>query len=114
MKFYHGTTEESWTKIQEEGVLWGGDTYHRTGGKEGYRYTYLTHDLDVAEHYGSKEVMLEVEYVPVGVGVRTDDDRAIDNYGFDPPPGETCWQFSVFIPIDISNVRRIFGKLNEV
>ena len=23
MKFYHGTTEEYWKQIQEEGVLWG-------------------------------------------------------------------------------------------
>ena len=109
MKFYHGTSEESWKKIQEEGVLWGGDFYHRTGGRESYRYTYLTPDLDVAERYGSKEVILEVEYEPVGV-----DGRGIDNYGFDPPPGQHCWQFSVFIPIPIEKVR-VFraGKMDE-
>ena len=105
MKFYHGTTEESWKKIQEEGVLWGGDTYHRTGGKEGYRYTYLTPDLDVAENYGNKEVMLEVEYEPIGVGNKIDG-KTIDNYGFNPPQGQHCWQFSVFVPISIDKVKR--------
>ena len=110
MKFYHGTTEESWKKIQEEGVLWGGDTYHRTGGKEGYRYTYLTPDLDVAENYGSKEVILEVEYEPFGVGNKVDG-KTIDNYGFNPPQGQHCWQFSVFVPISIDKVKR---KMNNI
>ena len=102
MKFYHGTTEENWKKIQAEGILWGGDTYHKTRGKQGYRYTYLTPYLEVAEQYGSKEVILEVEYDPVGV-----DGRGIDNYGFNPPQGQTCWQFSVFIPIGLEKVRRL-------
>ncbi len=97
MKFFHGTTHVNWKKIQEEGILWGGDTWHKTGGKVGYRYTYLTPDLEVAQQYGGK-VILEVEYEPTGV-------LGIDNYGFDPPPGMHCWQFSVFVPITLEQVR---------
>ena len=95
MKFYHGTNQQSWEAIQDEGVLWGGDTYHRTNGQMGYRYTYLSPEVEVAQIYG--EVVLEVEYEPKGVGKG-------DNYGFDPPPGQTCWQFSVFNPIPLSDI----------
>ncbi len=90
MVFFHGTTTEAWVLIQAEGVLWG--------GSGGYRYTYLTPHREIAEGYGP--VLLEVEYEPVGV-----DGTATDNYGFDPPPGETCWQFSVFVPIPVSACR---------
>ncbi len=112
MKFFHGTTKENWQKIREEGILWGGYTYHETGGKEGYRYTYLTPDLDVALSMGSTEVILEVEYNPMGVGNLVDGET-IDNYAFGPNPGQKvepgdhCWQFSVFVPIDLNKVRRI-------
>lgn len=99
MKFYHGTSKESWEKIKAEGILFGGDGYHNRNDKKAYRYTYLTPDISVAKKYG--EVLLEVEYTPVGAG------SGIDNYGFDPPEGEYCWQFSVFIPIHLSNVKRI-------
>jgi len=47
-------------------------------------------------------VILEVEYKPIGI-----DGRGIDNYGFNPPKGQTCWQFSVFMPIKIENIKRI-------
>ena len=77
--------------------MWGGDTWHKTQGGQGYRYTYLTPEIGVAKEYG--EVLLAVEYHPVGVG------SGIDNYGFNPPPGQTCWQFSVFIPISIEKCR---------
>jgi hypothetical protein len=89
MIFYHGTNEEAWLKIIKEGVLWG---------VHSYRYTYLTPEINIAKEYGS--VLLEVDYIPTGI-------RGIDNYGFDPPPGMICWQFSVFIPISISKVKRI-------
>lgn len=105
MLFYHGTSEENWTRIQREGVLWGGDTWNKTNGERGYRYTYLTPDLEIAKEYGS--VILEVEYNPVGP-----DGRGIDNYGFNPPPGQTCWQFSVFIPIDIKKCKVKKSKFN--
>ncbi len=91
MIFYHGTDERAWKAIQEEGVLWG---------IHSYRYTYLSPHLEVAEVY-AKPVLLEVSYDPVGI-----DGTETDNYGFDPPPGMT-WQFSVFIPIPLSRVRRI-------
>lgn len=87
--FFHGTTAEAWAAIQAEGVLWG------VPDTPGYpRYTYLTPHLEVAQAIGDGTV-LAVEYEPVGVGSR------IDNYGFDPPPGQTCWQFSVFVPIPV-------------
>lgn len=90
MIFYHGTSKKAWDKIQEEGMLWG---------IHSYRYTYLTPDIEMAKEYG--DVVLEVTYDPKGVG------SGVDNYGFDPPEGMICWQFSVFIPIDICNVKRI-------
>lgn len=105
MKLYHGTSEESWILIQEEQVLWDGYSWHETGGKSGYRYTYLTPEIDIAMEFGS--VVLEVEYEPVGI-----DGREIDNYVFPheippDPPGMICWQFSVFVPIPIDQVGRI-------
>jgi hypothetical protein len=94
MRFYHGTDEMAWKKIQEEGVLWGVTS--------SYRYTYLTPEIGLAKSMGRGKVILEVEYDPVGV-----DGRGIDNYGFDPPPDQYCWQFSVFVPIPIDKVRRL-------
>lgn len=96
MKCYHGTTEENWKKIKKEGILFGGDTYHKTNGNSGYRYTYLTPEYDIAKNFG--EIVLEIEYEPVGVG------SGIDNYGFNPPSSETCWQFSVFVPISLDSI----------
>ena len=104
MKFYHGTTEDNWNKIKEEGILYGGYTFHKTNGKEGYRYTYLTPDIEMAKKYGN--ILLEVEYNPIGVG-NLINSKTIDNYGLNPPPGEECWQFSVFIPINIDKVKVI-------
>jgi len=98
MKCYHGTTRENWEKIQKEGVLWGVTEAYTDGKKHvGPRYTYLSPEIEVAEAINS-EVILEVDYKPTGI-------RGIDNYGFDPPPGQTCWQFSVFIPISIDKVK---------
>lgn len=85
MKFYHRTTTDNWIKIQEEGVLWG---------QHSYRYTYLS-PFDVGDSYG--DVLLEVNYEPKG--------NPDDNYGFNPPKGQVCWQFSVFKPISIANVK---------
>lgn len=87
--FYHGTSKENWKKIQKEGILWGiGNSY---------RYTYLTPEIEVAEKYG--DVILQVKYKPTGI-------NGIDNYGFNPPEGQTCWQFSVFVPIELKNVKQ--------
>ncbi len=107
MKFYHGTTRERWKLIRKECVLWGGDRWHRTNGKEGYRYTYLTPDIKVALGLRPDDkdaLILEVEYEPVG-NKRRVNGQVVDNYGFNPPPGQYCWQFSVFVPIPLSSVR---------
>lgn len=102
MIFYHGTSEENWKKIQKEGVLWGKPSWNETwGDSQPRRYTYLSPEKEVAQTINS-EVILEVEYSPVGV-----DGKGIDNYGFFPPAGQTCWQFSVFVPIDINKVKRV-------
>lgn len=94
MTFLHRTTEVAWQAIQEEGVLWGRPSY---GGR---RHTYLAPpECPPAESFGS--VLLEVEYEPKGAG------SGADNYGFDPPPGEVCWQFAVFVPIPLDQVRRV-------
>jgi hypothetical protein len=109
MKFYHGTSEKTWMAIQREGVLWGYNMYKEPDGtiRRGYRYTYLTPEIDVAKGYG--DIILEVEYEPIGV-----DGRDIDNYCFEHEipeeerkAGATCWQFSVFVPISIDKIRRI-------
>lgn len=90
MTFYHGTSKENWEKIQDEGILFG------VG--QSYRYTYLSPNIEIAKKFG--DIILEIEYKPVGIdGTRT------DNYGFDPPKGQYCWQFSVFIPIELKNVK---------
>ncbi len=97
MLFFHGTTKEKFELIKKEGILFGGDSWHRTKGKEGYRYTYLTPELEVAQQHIAEEkdgIILEVEYDPVGVGT------GVDNYV------KGCWQFSVFKPIDISCVTK--------
>jgi len=102
MIFYHGTTKKKWRLIKKEGVLWGYNVHKNLDGTtyKGYRYTYLTPDIIIASDYG--DMVLEVEYDPVGV-----DGTGTDNYGFDPPEGQICWQFSVFIPIPISKVKII-------
>jgi hypothetical protein len=100
MKFYHGTNEASWKLIQDEGVLWG---------LHNYRYTYLSPKKEIAIMFG-KGVLLEVEYDPHGVGVEDENGEVYDNYGFDPPPGEICWQFSVFKPILLKYVKRVQSR----
>lgn len=95
MIFYHGTSVENWEKIQQEGILWGIPSPNAK-----YRYTYLTPEIEVAKGFG--EVILEIEYKPVGI-----DGRRIDNYGFNPPPGQSCWQFSVFVPISLGRITKI-------
>lgn len=107
--FYHGTSQKNWKKIKKEGVLWGYNTHVDPNGKKyrGYRYTYLTPDIDIAKEYG--EILLEVNYKPVGVN-----GQQIDNYCFDyeipkkdRKQGAYCWQFSVFVPIELKQVNQI-------
>lgn len=108
MIFYHGTSIDAWKKIQDEGVLWGTPRPRpfcpTCGNKQttSYRHTYLTPHEEIAREYGN--VLLQVEYTPRGI-----DGSGTDNYGFKPPPGQSCWQFAVFIPIDLAQVTRLDG-----
>ena len=117
MKFYHRTTEGNWKLIQEEGYLWGipgwGNLHERFVDRENrVRYTYLS-PYDWGESYGT--VLLEVEYEPeredasvcVGGTIKNNEKSIKHNYGFDPPPGQRCVQFSVFEPIYLEKVKRI-------
>ena len=99
-KFYHQTTSERWAEIRREGVLWGSPSFWRGEGKTGYRYTYLAPVLFFDDP--RYDVTLAVEYEPVGPNP-----PGTDNYCFDPPEGEYCFQFSVFVPIPLSQVRVI-------
>jgi len=114
MKFYHWTNEDAWKKIQEDGYLWG---HH--GGDGTYRYTYLAPDPELWKDPSYGNVLLEVEYEPkredasqaVGgtIPVHSNSaDSVKHNFGFDPPPGQRCIQFSVFEKIPLINVRRIY------
>jgi hypothetical protein len=56
-----------------------------------------------------------IDYTPVGI-----DGRGIDNYCFDHEipkeefeKGARCWQFSVFVPIDLSNIRVLNGQMGH-
>jgi hypothetical protein len=84
--FYHGTSNEVWNDIQKEGALFG----KRSGTV--HRATYLTTDIDEAKCYGT--VVLEVRYNP-------SEHPKMNNYTDD------CWQFRVYEPIPITNIKRI-------
>lgn len=94
MVFYHGTSEENWVKIQEEGILYGRrDVLDNQGKviKEVDRCTYLAVNKEEAECYG--DVVLMVEYDA--------ENRKLNNYV------EGCWQIRVYEPISIENIKRI-------
>ena len=104
--FYHVTNRKAWKAIKEEGVLFGvhghGDWAKRNIKKnsgESYRYTYLSPEPFF--NYGT--VVLQVKFEP-----KREDFGKIHNYGFDPPPDQICWQFSVFKPIPLSDVKYCF------
>ena len=106
MKFFHVTNRKAWKAIKKEGILFGiHDPSHWTTRNNentkqtGYRYTYLAPRpyLD----YGT--IVLQVEFDP-----KREDSGKVHNYGFDPPPGQICWQFSVFTPIPLSDVKFCF------
>ncbi len=92
MKFYHGTSQENWEKIQAEGVLWG----VRNAPS---RCTYLAIKPEQAERFGAG-VLLEVEYEPDNY--RKDEVGNVHNHW-----GEGCWELRVYEPITLSKVRRI-------
>ena len=93
MLFYHGTNEENWNKIQEEGMLFGRKFIVNDIGniiKECERCTYLAVDPEEANNYG--DVLLEVEYDPNKKDAR--------HNRFD----DDCWQIRVYEPIPIENI----------
>lgn len=75
MKFYHGTSPESWQAIQAEGMLWG----KRNAPS---RCTYLALSAEDAQQYG--KIVLEVDYEPQSL---------TDNWT------EGCWQVRVYDPL---------------
>lgn len=95
MIFYHGTTEDNWKTIQEEGVLWGRRYVTDSNDeivKEISRCTYLTPNIEEARCYG--DVVLKVEYDPYT-------NKTENNYSPD------CWQVRVYEPININKIERI-------
>ena len=85
MIFYHGTSEENWDKIKQEGILFG-------ERETPSRCTYLATTIEEAEMYG--EVVLRVEYEP-------SKHPKENNYA------EGCWQVRVYEPIEINQISRI-------
>ena len=99
MKWYHGTSEDMWQTIQQEGMLFGRRYFE---GREVSRCTYLATDIEEAKQYGN--IILEVKYNPFNEqGNIKEDERGIplNNYV------EGCWQLRVYEPIPIENVKRI-------
>jgi hypothetical protein len=105
--FYHVTTPQRWEAIKKEGVLYGihGSCFgifnwaelNQSEYRNKYRYTYLS----PTPYYEYGSVVLEVRYTP-----KREDFGIKHNYGFDLPPDMICWQFSVFEPIPLVNVKR--------
>jgi hypothetical protein len=113
VKFYHGTSRLALQEMQKEGVLWGKGRSYRSRVRFTLlpfeRYTYLSPDPNIARRFGAG-VLLEVEYEPKGnVGRKLDEIE--DNFQFVCPPdikyepGMFCWQFSVFVPIPMAQVK---------
>lgn len=98
MKWYHGTNEDEWQTIQQEGMLFGRRFFE---GREVSRCTYLTNVLNEARCNG--DVVLEVEYNPLNEDgtIRRDEVGALNNYSSNE------WQMRVYEPIPIENVKRI-------
>ena len=89
MRFYHGTSEDNWNKIQEEGVLFGVREFAKS------RVTYLTTDINEAKQYG--EVLLQVDYDP-------SKHSNMNNYVDD------CWQCRVYEPIALTSITELSRK----
>ena len=85
-EFYHGTSEQTWSDIQIEGVLFGKRPYAKS------RCTYLTPDIEEAKRYG--DVVLRVLYDPA-------EHPDMNNYV------EGCWQFRVYEPISLIKVFQV-------
>lgn len=103
MTWYHGTSEENWKAIQEEGVLFGRRYITDNDGniiKELSRCTYLALDIEEAKQYGN--VILEVKYNPLHENNKDKNDLSLNNFV------AGCWQIRVYEPIDIKNIKRIY------
>lgn len=85
MIFYHGTSEENWNRIQQEGILFG-----NRGTPS--RCTYLATDKEEAMKYGP--IVLQVQYDPA---IHPRDNNYI----------EGCWQVRVYEPIPLTDVEKI-------
>lgn len=94
MVFYHGTTKDKYKEILKEGVLFGRRYIVDDNGtpiKEVDRCTYLASDIEEARCYG--DVILCVEYEP-SLSKK-------NNYV------DACWQFRVYEPIPIANIKNV-------
>ena len=95
MIFYHGTSEENWKKIQQEGMLYGRRYVTDNKGnpiQEVSRCTYLALGAEEAKQYG--DIVLKVEYNPF-------ENKRKNNYA------EGCWQVRVYEPIPLQNIKKI-------
>ena len=104
MTFYHGTSEENWKAIQEEGILFGRRYIVGEKGeivREISRCTYLAVDEEEASCYGN--VVLKVEYTPFDEkgNIKSDSHGTLNNYIPD------CWEIRVYEPIPIENVQHL-------
>lgn len=106
MIFYHGTSEENWQKIQDEGVLWS--RRYIINGKTGAIIKEVDRCTCLALHQGDAKcfgnVILEVEYNPYDKNGKIKRDKngcGINNYN------PESWQLRVYEPIPIENVKRI-------
>ena len=90
MTFYHGTTEEAYEKIVNEGILYGIRGIFQ--GREMDRCTYLAVNVEEAKQYGP--VLLQVEYDPFV-------NNKYNNYE------EGCWQVRVYEPIPLQNIIKL-------
>ena len=97
MKLYHGTTEEAWKEIQEEGVLWGRKNTYWMGNLCD-RITWLAvkkEHAGIYDYYGITNtpcVLLEVD---------------VDENTHWFKLEEGCWQITTYDPIPLSKVKRI-------
>lgn len=100
--FYHGTSQENYQKILEEGVLWGLPREHTPVSAkltDVWRHTYLSECLNVAQGYAEGGVLLKVLYDPA------EKNQIQTNFEDVQLPAGWChWQFLVWEPIPISDV----------
>lgn len=92
MKLYHGTTEEAWREIQEEGVLWGRKNVYWCG-RPVDRVTYLAVKREHAGIYDDKGITA----MPCVI-LEVDLDISIS---------EDLWQVCIYDPIPLTKVKRI-------